>query len=563
MEVEKLYTRKATGLVREIGMFTAIILAICNCVGLGWQKRVFQATGWTPLGESKYFLGIHPVVMAFFITGVIILISLYCFAMLSSAMPRSGGGYIFISRILSPGWGFVATWLQFWSVAVSYGLIAVATLEAVWIFGGLAGLTLPPFLTTPLGLFLSGFVVVALFSCIACFGVKLTGYLLQAMFIIPAAILVCIYVIFLMANPTTMEAGVQALFGAPAIQYTQAALAQGMADKAATATYWGAVASAILAAYWAYIGYAAATFVAGEVKEAHKTLPKAMLISGVTVIFIYMTVSTLMARAAQMVGVSGDFSLMSAIAFLKFGGGDWAATGLQPIGAWMPVIAAIQAAGMGLNWIMPLLVIFAAMWVANDIPPFILTTSRMIFAMAFDRLLPRRLADVNQRWHSPTNAIIFVSVVSILFGCTAESELFSANGIKALAFLNPVISSAGAVTATDLWDIFFFTVCAVAAMVFPIRKPEIFAGAPFRTSKTAAITLGALAVVGNLWLFWVIACHPRAWNLLHINSLASATPLLFSIVLTAVGYLIYWGYRNAAKRTGIELTTIFTELPPD
>lgn len=563
MEVEKLYTRKATGLVREISIFTAIILAVCNCVGLGWQKRVFQATGWTPLEESKYFLGIHPVVMAFLLAGIVILISLYCFAMLSSAMPRSGGGYIFISRILSPGWGFVATWLQFWSVAVSYGLIAVATLEAVWIFGGLAGLNLPGWLTAPWGLFLSGFVIVALFSVIACFGVKLTGYLLQAMFIIPAIILVAIYVIFLCANPTTMEAGVQALFGAPSVEYTRAALAQGMAAKAADATYWGAVASAILAAYWAYIGYAAATFVAGEVKEAHKTLPRAMLISGVTVIFIYMTISTLMARAAQMVGNEGGFSLMSAVAFLKFGGGDWAATGLQPIGAWMPVIAAMQAAGMGLTWVMPLLVVFAAMWVANDIPPFILTTSRMIFAMAFDRLLPRKLADVNQRWHSPINAIIFVSVISILFGCTAESELFSQGGIKALAFLNPVIGSAGAISATDLWDIFFFTVCAVAAMLFPIRKPDIFAAAPFRSGKTTAIVLGALAVLGNLWMFWVVACNPHGWNLLHINSLASATPFLFSIVLTAVGYIIYWYYRNAAKRTGVEMTTIFTELPPD
>ncbi|MCL6451207.1 MAG: APC family permease [Acetobacteraceae bacterium] len=563
MEVEKLYTRKATGLVRQIGTLTAVLIAVCNVVGLGWQKRVFQAAGWTPVAESQYFLGIHPVTMAFLLAGIVILISLYCYAMLSAAMPKSGGGYIHISRIISPGWGFVATWMQFWSVAVSYGLIAVATLEAVWLFGGLAGISLPGWLTSPYGLFLSGLVVVAIFSTIACFGVRLTGYLLQVMFWIPAVILVCIYFIFIAANPGAMEQGFMALFNHAPVEYTQAAIAQGMADIAAKNSYWGAVASAILAAYWAYIGYAAATFVAGEVKEAHRTLPRAMFTSGVVIILIYMTISFLMARAARMIGQVGDFSVLSAIGFMNFGGGSFADANLPKVGGWMPVIAAMQAAGMGMNWVMPLLVVFAALWVANDIPPFILTTSRMIFAMAFDRLLPRRLADVNQKWHSPVNAIIFVSCISVLFGCTAESDLFSSGGIKALAFLNPIIGSAGAIAATDLWDIFFFTVVAVAALMFPFRKPEIFERSPFRVSKTWTTVLAALAVAGNIWMFLVVAFHKHGWNLLGLNSWKAAIPLLFSIGLGLAGYIIYAYYSNVAKRTGVELTTIFTELPPD
>jgi APA family basic amino acid/polyamine antiporter len=118
-EDPKLFTRKATGLVRSIGISTAVILALCNVVGLGWQKKIFQAAAWSPIGESTYFLGMHPIVMAFLIAGVIILVSVYCFAVLSAAMPKSGGGYIFISRIMSPRLGFIATWLQFWAVAVS------------------------------------------------------------------------------------------------------------------------------------------------------------------------------------------------------------------------------------------------------------------------------------------------------------------------------------------------------------------------------------------------------------------------------------------------------------
>ncbi|MGQ9585647.1 MAG: APC family permease [Anaerolineae bacterium] len=562
-EVEKLYTRKATGLVREIGILVAVLIAIANVVGLGWQKRVFQATGWTPLPESKFFLGIHPVVMAFLVAGIVILISLYCFSMLAAAMPRSGGGYIFISRIIGPGWGFVATWLQFWSVAVSYGLIAVAVMEAVMIFGGLAGIEVAGALATPLGLFLFGTLVVVIFSTIASFGVKMTGYLLQVLFWVPAVVLVLVYFVFLMASPSVMEKGVQVLWGHTAAEYTQAAINQGMADAAAKNTYWSAVASAILAAYWAYIGYAAASFVAGEVKEAHKTLPRAMFISGLTIIFTYMTISTLMSRAAQMAGRVGDFSLMSAMGFLNYGGGSFADAGLPKIGGWMPMVAAMQAAGMGWTWLMPLLVFFAAFWVANDIPPFILTTSRMIFAMAFDRLLPARLADVNERWHSPINAIAFVSVVSILFGCTAESELFGKGGLWLGQGWYSIFSSGGAIAATDIWDIIFFTVVAAAALLFPIRKADIFERSPFRLAKTWTMVLAALAVLGNLIMFYVVATHPKGWNLFGIKDIFTAMPFLFSIVLAGVGYLIYWYYANRAKATGVELKTLFTEIPPD
>ena len=562
-EEKKLFTRKATGLVREIGVGTAVIIAIANVVGLGWQKRVFQATGWTPVGESKFLFGIHPVVMAFALAGLIILVSLYCFSMLSAAMPRSGGGYIFISRILNPALGFVATWLQFFAVAVSYGLIAVAVMEAVWLFGGLAGISLPGWLTSPVGLFLSGVVILIIFSGIAFYGIKMTGKLLQWLFWIPAAVLVIVYILFIVANPQTMEAGVQNLFGSSAAEYTQAAIDQGMADVAAGNTYWKAVGSAMLAAYWAYIGYAAASFIAGEVKEAHKALPRAMFTSGLVIIGIYMTISTLMARAAMMAGKVGDFSLMSAIGFLNFGGGDFAAAGLEKIGGWMPVVAAISASGFGLpRAFMFLLVLFAALWVANDIPPFILTSSRMIFAMAFDRVLPDKLAKVNEKWHSPVNAIIFVSLVS-LFGCAAEADFFGEKGLYLGKFIHSIINPGGAIAATDLWDTIFFLVVCIAAFMFPIRKPDIFERSPFRASKTVTQIIAGLAIIGNLIAFWIFATDPHGWNLFGIKNLASAMPFLFSIFLILLGLGIYLYYSNKAKATGVDLTTIFTEIPPD
>src|SRR4030042_2012805 len=85
-DVGKLYTRKATGLVREIGIGTAMIIAICNAVGLGWQKKIFQGGGGGPLPETY---AVHPIVLSFILAGILGIVSIYCFAMLSASMPRS------------------------------------------------------------------------------------------------------------------------------------------------------------------------------------------------------------------------------------------------------------------------------------------------------------------------------------------------------------------------------------------------------------------------------------------------------------------------------------------
>ncbi len=677
-EEHKLFTRKATGLVRSIGIPTAVILALCNMVGLGWQKKIFQAAGWAPIGDSTYPLGVHPVVMAFLIAGGVILISVYCFAVLSAAMPKSGGGYIFISRIMSPRLGFIATWLQFWSVAVSYGIVAVAVVEVVTLFGVRAGLSggAKDFLELPWVLFGIGAVIMLVFSSIAAFGIRQTGRLLHVIFWIPVAVLVAVYILFITATAESMESGVVGIYGYASQVYTRAAIGAGMEQIGSKIGYWGAVGTAILGAYWAFIGYASATFVAGEVKEAHRSLPRALFISGIAIVVLYMSVSTLMARAGMMVGTpeGKDHSLLTSVAFLNYGRlpedtqqaavekakfendeFEWAQDklmeedkvvlflesdeslfdasgrklaeeelikvgppslpaldgviaeaqrelnaepdddlgvkklarlkalrgrvavapagtpedikgmdpaslakmakdGLPKIGGWMPFIADIQAAGVGINWLMIVLVIFAALWVANDIPPFILTSSRMIFAMAFDGVLPKTLAKVNPKWHSPVNAVIFVSLVSLL-GAAAEANIFGKDA--------PVISSSGVLTNTSMWDAMFFTFCALACVYFPIRKAGIFEKSPFRASKQVVMFLGILATAGNGILLAVMALGKDGWNLLGLKSLSDAGTFIFSMCLIAAGLLTFEYFSRRSKRTGVELTTIFTEIPPD
>jgi amino acid transporter len=262
--------------------------------------------------------------------------------------------------------------------------------------------------------------IVILFTGIAYFGASMTGRILQVMFWIPATITVILYGIMLSATPAIMESGVKMLTGLAPTEFTQMALDQGMATSY-TGGYWGAMAVATIGTYWAFIGFAASTFVGGEVKEAGKALPKTLFAANIIIVLLYVTISYVSSHAAMLVGKIGDYSFFSAYSFLSYGGG----TLPEGVGkAWMPVIAGFSAAGMGMQWFLALIPIFAVLWVANDIPPFIITSSRIIFAMAFDRVLPEKLSEVNERWHSPTAAIIVTMFVAFI-GNFAESDFLS------------------------------------------------------------------------------------------------------------------------------------------
>jgi amino acid transporter len=490
-------------------------------------------------------------------------------------MPRSGGGYVVISRLVSPLGAFVGSWFEFLSIAWSFGIISVAVFEGIYfIFGPIVGVTAAG--VNDVVLFGGGVFLTALFTVIGCLGVRMAGYLLQAMFWIPA--LLTFYVLYLLitgvANPGALAAGLaafgqsQGVSGLTADMYVQGALAQGM-DAANVGNYWGAVSTAMIGAYFAYIGYAASTFVAGEVKEANKSLPKVLLVSSVIIMVTYMVVSSAGAYAAAALGRTtlpngNTWTFFEAYSFLSYGGGSLAKAGVPAVVAWTTTIAAFTGIGLGLGALNWLLFIFGILWVANDIPPFILTASRVLFAMAFDRVLPGSLASVNERFHSPVNATIATGVFGLL-GCFSESGIASNGGSwnpggSAGSLLNSVFSIG--VASTDLFDAVFFTLFALALVLLPYKRPKIFETAPFKIGgKAGTAAIGVLGVAANLVLDWMILTAPQdSYNILAPTA-SNWFAIGFTVFLGIIGALMYWYYKYAKK--DVDYSTIFTEIPPE
>jgi amino acid transporter len=275
---------------------------------------------------------------------------------------------------------------------------------------------------------------------------------------------------------------------------------------------------------------------------------------------LYLLVSGLAAFATAALGrvtlPNGDvWSFFEAYAYMSYGAGHLSGTGLPLIKAWSTGIAATTGIGLGLaslNW---LVLIFAIFWVANDIPPFILTSSRILFAMAFDRVLPNKLADVNEKFHSPVNATIVCGIFAIL-GLFSESGVLSFGGSWSPGMnwlgggLNFIFSTG--VGNTDIYDAGFFTLFALSLVVLPYRKSaaRIYETAPVKYGGKAGMAfIGVLGVIANLYIdYMLVTAEYQAGAML---------------VATAIIAALIYAYYKYGKAKEVDYSTIFAQIPPE
>jgi amino acid transporter len=594
MSESKTYVRDATGLVREIGVITATIFILSNVIGGGWQKRVFQTTGWAPLHPDKMILPVDPLVIAFLLTGIAAIATVFVFAVMATAMPRAGGGYVYISRTISPGIGFVSAWAEFLGIAISYGLIAVAVVEFTALFMPVAVPDIDwNILWDPIVLTVIGVIFIFVFAGIAYFGTSMTGKFLHAMFWIPAVITVGIYLALLLGalNPEGVlggaTGGVQSITGNTPNEWIQEAVDQGI-DAAAAPDYFSAVNTAILGAYWSWIGYAAISFAAGEVKESNRSLPISHLAAGFIILGVYMTISTLLSMAASVGTHASGWTFFQALGFLNYGEttGDPAMSGF----GWMPFVAVMAADGLGFGFVAILFAVAAVLWLANDLPPFITTSSRILFAMSFDRALPEAFARVDERWHSPTVAILFCAIVAV-FGAFAEAGTFGTSGIY-IPILDEILGNG--ITATDLLDGIFFTMACISAIILPSKLKDVYERAAWKPKiggMEAIVVIGIIALIANIYLDLVILGEfgilvpmegmeaiPLIGAMPIIPSIDGLLPDFSSLetiigtfnwgfytvlVLVIIGVVIYFYMKNYYTKKGVDFSTIYASIPPE
>jgi len=520
--------------------------------------------------------------MSFVMGGVIFLIIMLGYSILISAMPRSGGGYVAISRTLSPFAAFLGSWLEFISIAMSFGFIAVFAFEIMFYVSGPGiGITAAPASYNDVGMFAGGLFLIILMTAIAALGVRITGYVLQALVWIPAVL--GAYLLYLLGvaivNPATLQNGISAwaqahgVAGVTADTYVKAALAQGL-DAANVGNYWTAVSVSLLGAYWAYVGYAGLTFVAGEVRSPQRNFPRVVIMAPIAITIIYVTMAAFGTYSAASVGQiilpNGDkWSFLEAYSYLSsfpYAGGSLQQAGLPNVMANVSVIASMVGMGLGLGSLNILLLVFSILWIANDLPALVLAASRILFAMSFDRVLPTSLSKVNDRFHSPIYATVLVGIFAVL-GALGETCVVCTGGSWSpggpIGDVLTNVFTMGLLN-TDLLDAVFFSLFALAVVLFPFRQKRFYDSAPFKPGgKIGVIVVGLAGLIANVVIAWLILTSPLdAYNILSPTP-ANWFALEFTGLLGVIGALIYAYYRFGPSRKEIDYSSIFSELPPE
>ena len=110
-------------LKRELGLKEVIATVVTSVIGGGLFLTTVQIQDKVPIGSS--------VILSYVIAAIPAIFIGLCYAVLASAIPSSGGEYIFISRIVDPFIGFIVTWSRWFAMIA---IIAAMSVGDVTIF---------------------------------------------------------------------------------------------------------------------------------------------------------------------------------------------------------------------------------------------------------------------------------------------------------------------------------------------------------------------------------------------------------------------------------------------
>ena len=223
-------------------------------------------------------------------------------------------------------------------------------------------------------------------------------------------------------------------------------------------------------------------------------------------------------------------------------------------GAWSTGIASIIARGFDLGWLSYIIAIGGVLWVANDIPPFLLVASRTFFAMSFDRMMPEKFSYVSERWHAPVWSIVMTAAFATA-ACGVEAQFLG---------LDTYLAFAG-VGGTDLFDAAFLMMFCASCMLLPLERKDIYDRAAVKHSMGTVVTLGFVATLGSGFALYTIAkANPWVWALFTTGAstgdIASAAGF-FGVIIIGLLLYLYYMYKNATK--GVDMRTLYIAIPPE
>jgi basic amino acid/polyamine antiporter, APA family len=529
---DQVFVRQATGLVREASVVDATIF------NLIWASLPLGIALIFLYGPAFYTTASLP--WSVILAAVIALPIAATYAILASAMPRSGGDYVWVTRNLHPALGFMSNLtFNFW---ITYFIGIYATLLGSWglssVFrllaadtGNTAFLSPADFFVTKLGVIVLGAALVLLSGLLFVFGRGIEtflrfqrwGFLLWVV----GGILVAGIVMLFTSHDTfvsNFNSYVKAL-GGPANAYDAAVKAGGYS---ATASTFGGSLLGVTLPYYALGFLFQSAYFGGEIKRGR----------GVHMVSIVGAVLITTAILLFFVLIFIDRVGMPFLAAV--GGAAPSSYGMS----FAPLYAELAAISSG-NIVFGLLITVGftvgfIVWV----PQTIVLISRSIFAWSFDRLVPEKLAEVDSRTHSPVIATLVIMVAGLI-------------AVIILA-LNPTLTAIVGLLGLTVT----YIMVSLAAILFPYRQPDAFASSPFN-GRLAGIpivsVIGALSLVTSVVVAGILLTDQNSGTSWVVNR---NTVIMVAAVVVA-GPILYYVLRAIQSSRGVNVGLAYKEIPPD
>ncbi|MFB9965464.1 amino acid permease [Sinosporangium siamense] len=391
------------------------------------------------------------VVLSFMIAGIASLLAAMCWAELSSTMPSSGGAYTFAYTIFGEVWAWVIGWALLLEMQLAAAVVArVWSLHAAQTLADL-GINVPPPLAgmigQPTGFDLFTLIILVLMVGVVAGGTRLG---LRALWVMVMAKMLAIGTVIVVGAMNFEESHLAAIPVDPLPVTTET----GIAEKSLFALLigdmhtfgWYGIAASAPAIAFAYMGFDIVTTAGEETADAPRTIPRGMIRGLAIATIVYIAVAVVMVGMARYDQIIPEAPLQSAF---------------RAVGEDYMVLVVDVGAVLGLTTV--ILVVLVGQ-------------TRVLFAMARDGLVPRRLATLSRRRRSPARLTWLIGVVTIVVSQVA-----------------PVLALEQLVVIGTL---FAFVLVAVGVIVMRRSRPDLPRG--FRVPMSPLTPL--LSLAASLWL---------------------------------------------------------------
>lgn len=528
------FARKASGLVRDFSQVDAWIynvLALNLVVLIAFAYVAVSAT----FPQASLWLAVV-------ICGVLCTFEAIVYAFFMAIMPRSGGDYVFQSRVLGGG---VATVFAFTAIVLSQTVLVALTAYLG------ATLVLSPFfillgaeyswswlidagnnIAKPTGIFITSVIYIGWCAFINIKGLRLYALIQRYVFWLGMA---CVGIVLVMLLFTSHQDFVGNLNVFMSDNYGvdgayDAVIAAGGTTDTSFSLEDTMLAAVFMSLFLAFPHWG--VMQGGEIKRANSLRGNIMSIAGAEV-FSFIVIAIFAGLLTSIVG--SEFLFASGSAF--YGG---VADNPLPVPPFFGFFVALAAGSPIFIWIAFVMFFCWFIMLAPNAP---LGATRVMLAMSFDKVLPEWFGRVNPRTHTPINSIVVFSVV-----CVGVTALYS--------YADWFVPLTVALVVPSLTA---FGVTMVAAILFPRLRPAMFQSTV--ADKYRFMGVPVMSICAVVFLAFVIFIDYEAFtnDTLGINT---SKGLTFVAILYGIALITYFGskiYRKQAEN--YDISVAYKELP--